>query len=274
MAKTWKDILGDKAIADNLEITIGTDKFLLGDLRGLNSETQGQVAKALQEAADKKSQLDGKLLEAATVYSQLQEELNKAKAAPLPQKTTGSEPDYSADPVLGPLAAQLAKQQESINALQKSLTDSVSGLKRDVTTAVGSYIGDEWGRKFNAMPELSNPVLKDIYSGLTLQEALKFADAHKIVDHRGVTDPVQAAHQMLRDKREEAIRKSAREEGRTEGIDQGRKQQREAMPRPGNAGRREVVQPKYKNMDEAMAHVGEDPEVADALDKLAGVSIQ
>lgn len=275
MPKTWKELLADKAIPDNTEVPIGNEKLTIGQLRSLDAEKDGQVAKALQEATEKKGQLDTQLVQAATVYAQLQDELKKAQTNPSTDtKNKTAEPDYSTDPVLGPLAAKIAKLEEGTVTLQKTLKDSLEGLGKEMRTAVGSYISDEWGRSFKAMPELRDPVLKDIYSKVTLQEALKYADSNKVVDHRGVPDPVEATHRMLRAQREEAIRKFERGEGRKEGTDTGRRQVLESMPKPGVAGPRAVIQPKYKNMEEAMAHVAEDPEVAEQLNKLAGVRVQ
>ena len=264
MPKTWKQIFSDKAIADNTEVVIGNEKVTIGELRAFDAEQSGKVSAELDRATRMQQALEKDQVAAASLLAELATANNNPPANPGVPSAAPSTPDYMSDPILRPLAEQVKAALDGINSLKQSLTTEITGLRTTVQTAASSYINDDWKRNFDGMPERSDPVVKDIVSKVSLRDALKYAGDHKIVDHRGVPDPVEATRRITEGDRLAAIRAHEREEGKREGIDLGRKQLAAEMPKPGVLGRR-AVQPPSKNMDEAISKLAEDPEMQSQL---------
>jgi hypothetical protein len=207
---SWKEVLTDKSkFADDLKLNVNGLEVSLGELRQMNKDSEGALARKMAEAELREKAAASKEMEAADFYAKLLDQQTKATTTGV-RDADGKDYNYDADPVLSPLNKRIAQIQEKI---EKEYATKFQTLEQSLNIATARYLQDSWKRDFEAISDRGDLDLKT-----TLEHAMK----NKLVDEFGVPNVRKAADDLLASKREEAkiakIREEERERARHEAL--------------------------------------------------------
>lgn len=264
---SWKTVLSDKAkFADDKKITFEGVEMTLGELRTLNAETQGELARKMEEVGKQRADLEAKQAEAAKFYQTVLEEkqrlTSQAAAQPAAANANAAQFDPFSDPAWQPVMKPIAERLAKAEANAKQVED----LRKAILDIATVWTRDRWHREYSALPELKDDKGQARYQ---LEQLVKKAEAEKLVDPiTGIYD-IRAAYDRLEEPRKlEALKKQAFEEGK-KAAEQAAFAA--AMPRPGESSFTIQSTPapgsngKALSFDEAVQRAMSDPEIISNL---------
>lgn len=214
----WKQLLADKSIANDVQITIGTQNFTVGELRAAEVESEGALSTKLQEREthlNEQQRLQenavnnfAKILETVSqktglgIDQLISNDLSNARpvtAQPAPDNDFWNKDEYK------PIKAKLDPMEQQLNRLTKTLSDVLK-----------VYMNDHAEQEFSRyqMPELPTGS-----APITLEKALGFAMQNKYVDGVGRPNVRKALDEMTQPFRQ----KKSEEQIRTEAFEEGKK---------------------------------------------------
>jgi len=240
-----QNIISNSKLADDLTIEVGGESFTLGELRAMDTESEGGSTAELESR-------ESNLIKAQAGLAETLERVSKITKIPL-EKLLSNDLDDVTIPAAAattvtddedPLAeldpkvrAALDKRygastvQAAVDKLQKELADTRKALGIALKVNMDDYYQNNWER-----------VAKDIPEGvkLDLNAALKYADENNIREKgTGRYNLHKAVRDLTADARLQAEVKRAREEGEKLGRE---KALIDAMPRPGQQ-RSQILKP-------------------------------
>lgn len=221
---TLEQILADpKTFADNIEMTIGTEKVSLGDLRGLSANQQRQLSEKIAGADQREKVAQDTAMKAANLLA----ELEVARQGLVAQKTTPpTEDDFEKEEFWSPVRKRFTERD-------KKLDDAISkldNLTKAVTQTATIWAEDRWQGQFEKVA----PRLKKVeaYKDWDYTKVRDYAATNKILDSHGLPSVEKAVLELTKANDIETIRKEAFEEGQKAARSKARL---ESMPRPSSA---------------------------------------
>src|ERR1051326_5669347 len=153
---SWKTVLSDKAkFADDKKITFEGVEMTLGELRTLNAETQGELAKKMEEIGRQKADLEAKQQEAAKFYQTVLDEkqrlASQAAAQPAnPAANASFDPfnDPAWAPVMKPVAERLGKAEAAAKQVEE--------LRKAILDIATVWTRDRWHQEYQQLPDLKD----------------------------------------------------------------------------------------------------------------------
>lgn len=194
--KKWKELLADKALADDMTISVNGQSYTLGQLRSEDAETEGAVSRRLKEIEDEKAKLGAAANEIANMfqeYSQLTglspdeilsgKKPSKAKVA----EAAGLRED---DPLVGELVKTLKEQGKQIESLKTELSTQKEKVLKPITQ---QYLNDFYESRYERLlPTLP----KSVREKADYRKVLEYAEKNRMHDGSGRLDLSKAAREM------------------------------------------------------------------------------
>jgi len=261
---TLQDILNDKnTFADNIELTIGTEKVTLGGLRELSATQQRQLSEKMAGADQREKAAQETAMKAANLLA----ELETAKQTLTAQKTTTTtEDDFDKEEFWGPVRKRLSERDKKIDeALAK-----LDALSKSVTQAATVWAEDRWQSQFEKTASRLRKV--DKYKDWDYTKVRDYAATNKILDAHGLPSVEKAVAELTKESDLELAKKEAYEKGLKEGKTNARL---ESMPRPSSASGGKVAKGKSSVEENGLEGLGddvmEDPELMDMISQLGNI---
>ena len=208
---TLQDVLNDKNnYADDIEITIGTEKLKLGEIRGFTAKEKKELSESLQAAKRDREQAAEVSTKAAEIYNTLDALSKKAADDAAKRQPSGEEDDFETNnwwtPVRKRMTAQEKQIQDAVTAV-KTLTDSF-------TKAATMFATERWNNQYERVaPRLKKS--KD-YADWDVTKLREYATKNQIVDEFGFPSVEKAAQTLTRADDLEEVRREAYEKGKKE----------------------------------------------------------
>lgn len=254
----FSTILKDEAtFPDTAEITLGTEKVTLGQIRELSRSQQKQVAdqvNALQRERDEAKSI-------ATKAAELMEKVNTA-----PPATQTVPDDFDTDAWWEPVRKKfnpLADQLKAIEAGQKAIQESVA-------RAASIWAQDRWKGQYERGKErLKGPK----YSEWTFEKVRDFAATNKHLDEYGFPAIDKAISEITKEDEISRIRQEEYERGVREGAvksrlaSTARPTSSAGIPKPEGVGLKSDGN--FQDLGDA---VMSDRDLAEAFSQLSGLS--
>lgn len=221
---TLQEILADsKTFADGIELTIGTEKVNLGQLRDLSATQQRQLSEKISGADRREQEARDTAMKAATLLS----ELEKARETLNAQKTvTPTDDDFDKEEFWGPVRKRFSERD-------KKLEDAIKGLEnlsKSVERAATIWAQERWQNQFKEVAPRLKKV--DQYKDWDFKRVLDYATERKIVDDYGFPSIERTVAELTKANEIDTIKKEAFEAGK-KAAEQRRRL--DNQPRPSSA---------------------------------------
>lgn len=221
---TLEQILSDKkTFTDDIELTIGTEKVNLGQLRDLSATQQRQLSEKLAGADRRETEARDTALKAANLLAELETARTKLVEA---KKEPTTDDDFDKEEFWGPVRKRLSERDTKIDQALKG----IEALTKSVTQAATIWAEDRWQSQF----EKNAPRLKKVeaYKDWDYTKVRDYAATNKLLDGHGFPSVEKAIAELTKANDLDTIRKEAYEKGLKEGKTNARL---ESMPRPSSA---------------------------------------
>ena len=260
MPKTLEEIIADRtAYADDMELTIGTEKVALGALRGLSAKQQDALQAEMVKATKAREQADAKFAEAMNLSTRAAELYTKLNSAP-PSPSGPSNDPYDTDPFYAPVRERLKAADERYGKAVKDLQDTTKKFETMLTNASVSWYKREAKRELDAYPH------KDAAwypKDKSLDDLISYAGQRHLLDEDGLPSVRRALDDMTREARDKAEAQAKYEEG----VKAGEQRQMAAQLQRPTLG---VVPPPSKDaptsFEQVKARVYSDPDLVRQVD--------
>ena len=215
----WKAILADKSVADDVQVTVGSNTFTMKQLRDANAESEGEVGRRLaarQAELDEKQRLQEQAVNNfATILTKVSETTGLPIEKIISGDVTGARTATTAAATTEPGDDFWNKDEyKPIKAKLDPLENQVKTLVNAVKQVTQHYMNRQMRDDFQSykMPE----GVKDI----TLEKAIQYAMQNKYVDEVGIPNVRRALDDLTAGvrakKTEEEIRADEREKAKRE----------------------------------------------------------
>lgn len=201
---TLKEMLADVAkFPDTHEIAISDGfKVTLKDLR----EYQSLAAAAESAARKKAEEADTLAARAADLVAQMQAHSADSTKAEPALAATPAEPDYAADPLLGPLFRRLTGIEQKVAT---EFGAKLSAIEKNLNAASARYLRREIEQDFTSIP--------DRFEDVALRDVVKFAVDNRYLDESGIPRVRDAYSAMTAERRLKKVEEDAYKRGQEEG---------------------------------------------------------
>lgn len=236
MPKSWKDIIADADAKDDAVIEISGEKLTLGELRAFQRQLEADVAKREEGVQQVLQALENQSKEPARVE----------EPKPVPSEGTI---DYGQDPLFAPLWGKLTAVEKQNKEIVDALRMSSQQTASQIAAALDIQYRDIFERN------------REKYEGVDYDAAVKYARENRIMNQRGILDPVRAADQMTAGARTAKEKQAEYERGKADAMNEIRQRQGAsaiAMPGISRSFSESAFQPDLKrdmasNLKEAVA---------------------
>jgi hypothetical protein len=258
-----QDILNDKnTFTDNIELTIGTEKVTLGQLRELSATQQRNLSEKISGADRREQEARDTAMKAANLLS----ELEKAREVLTAQRTvTPTDDDFEKEEFWAPVRKRLSEPNKKIEeALQR-----LDSLAKSVERAATIWAQERWQGQF----EKSSPRLKkvDAYKDWDYKKVLDYATERKIVDDYGFPSIERTVAELTKANEIDTIKKEAFEAGKKSAEQRKRL---DTQPRPSSASGGKQPADKSAVAEIGLEGLGDDamndPELMDMFAQISG----
>jgi len=204
---TLEQILADpKTFADGIELTIGTEKVNLGQLRELSATQQRQLSEKIAGADKREEEARNTALKAANLLSEL-EKVRENLSTQRTQPTTTTEDDFDKEEFWGPVRKRFSERDKKLDDALKA----VDGLSKSLERAATIWAQERWNNQFEKVAPRLKKV--DAYKDWDFKKTLDYATEKKIVDDYGFPSVERAVLELTKANDIETIRKEAYAEG-------------------------------------------------------------
>jgi hypothetical protein len=219
-----EQILQDKStFTDNIELTIGTEKVTLGQLRDLSSKQQKEISDKIAGADRREAEARDTAMKAANLLS----ELEKARETLTAKREQPPTPDdFEKEEFWSPVRARLATEQKEREELKKSL----DGISKSLERAATIWAQERWQGQYKEVA----PRLKKVeqYKDWDYKKVLDYATEHRVMDEYGFPSIEKTVMELTKANDIETIRKEAYEKGKN---DAAKRNRLDSQPRPSSA---------------------------------------
>lgn len=221
---TLQEILANKTtFGDDIELTIGTEKVNLGQLRDLSAKQQKDLSDKIAGADNREKEARDTAMKAATLLSQLEDARTKLEAS---KKEPVTDDDFDTSEWWKPVKARFAERDTKIDQALKG----IEALTKSVSQAATIWAKDRWRGQFDRVAPRLKKV--DAYKEWDLDKVLNYATEHKILDENDMPSVEKAVLELTKAN----DLKTAADEAYERGLKEGRTKARlETMPRPSSA---------------------------------------
>src|SRR5271157_5140575 len=255
-------ILKDEATyPDAAEITLGSEKVTLGQIRDLSRKQQKAIADQMDALTQERNSVKTLAEQTADLMSKLQE-----RDAAGPKTVVPEANDFDNDEWWKPVRAKLNPLEASI----KALTDGQKALQASMERAALIFANDRWRGQFDRVKDrLKAPK----YSDWNFEKVRDYAATNKYLDEYGFPAIDKAVEAITREDELDRIKHEAFEKGVREGAVKARLG---ATPRPtsasgGKAKTSQGLDPS-KNFEDLGDAVADDRDLAEMVAGLQGMS--
>lgn len=223
---TLEELLSDAKIADDVEFSLGDNKFKMSDLRAADKSRREKADRELKAVAAKQKELDELAQQAASLVEKLSKEPESRVAS------KGDEIDWDTDPLYAPLVSKKVKPLET---KLTEILSKVDNLQNALAQSAKFVMEDFYNRRWESLPEEKR-------RGKNWKEYLKTAAEKKILNEYGIADPVEALNRELEPLERNSLEtKLAEANKKIEELSKSVNTPR--MPRPGATGTGPGVKP-------------------------------
>lgn len=246
---SWKKLLEDKSVADDVKLNVNGIEVSVGDLRSEYKAFEKQQA----EFSKQQKELEQAQVTVANAWSEYLKVKDQVPAPQSAKAAAAADFNYETDPLFSPLVKQIKTLEEATKKYDALLQKQ----QADFNNVTAYYLNDKWSRDFDSVAEKP--------ANATLQDTIKYAQDNKILDPLGVPDVKGALARMSEPQRLEAIKKQAAEEAVKKYRDE---QAMASLGNPNSGGGWDGGQKgdkAFASLDEAIAAAKADPAVMGPL---------
>lgn len=217
-------ILADRStFGDSIELTIGTEKVTLGQLRDLSQKQQKDLSDKISGADRREAEARDTALKAANLLAELEKAREGISAQ---RKETPTEDDFDKEEFWGPVRKRFTERDTKID---KALA-AIDTLSKSVERAASIWAQERWQGQFREV----SPRLKkvDAYKDWDYKKVLDYATEHKVLDDYGFPSIEKTVMELTKANDIETIRKEAYEKGK---ADAAKRNRLDSQPRPSSA---------------------------------------
>jgi hypothetical protein len=221
-----EQILADKTtFADGIELTIGSEKVNLGQLRELSATQQRSLSEKISGAERREREAEDISLKAGNLLA----ELEKAREGLVAQRSTKNETtddDFDKEEFWSPVRKRFSDRDTKIDQALKG----IEALSKSVEKAATIWANERWQSQY----EKVSPRLKKVeaYKDWDQKKVLDYATERKILDDYGFPSIERTVLELTKANDIEQIKKEAFEAGKKSAEQRKRL---DMQPRPSSA---------------------------------------
>jgi hypothetical protein len=227
---TFAQMLADKnLIPDDVEVTVGTHKFKMSDIRGFTASDQQRLSNAIEAAKQREQVAITNASKAGDLITALETASNQLAAQKNTQQTVAAATATAADdnewqqPWWSParkqhdlLTRQIDDWGKKIDAQQQYLQQLTAAVQK--MASIGAH--DRWHQQFDRVSPRLHGI--DQYKDWDYKRVLDYATTNNYVDEHGMPSIDKAVGELTRESDLERVRKEAYDAGIKAGQTKGR----------------------------------------------------
>lgn len=259
---TLQEILANKGtFGDDIELTIGTEKVNLGQLRDLSAKQQKDLYDKIAGADRREKEAQATALQAADALTAIQQIRTNLEQQKSTKQENNSGDDFDTSEWWAPVRTRFSERDKKIDdAISK-----LDNLTKAVTQTATIWAEDRWQNQF----EKNSPRLKKVeaYKDWDYTKVRDYAAANKILDAHGLPSVEKTIMELTKAN----DMQTAADEAYQRGLKEGRTKTRlESMPRPSSATGGKSGKGKSAVEEVGLEGLGDDVmDDADLMDQIA-----